>query len=72
MAGPVLGAGARFGMTMAEVKAVVTGGQGRPWVEKGWKLIKNICYASQLAVHDHQKSHFYSREAVQCEVSTKK
>ena len=46
MAGPVLGAGARFGMTMAEVKAVVTGGQGRPWVEKGWKLIKNICLST--------------------------
>ena len=46
MTGPVLGAGARFGMTMAEVKAVVTGGQGRPWVEKGWKLIKNIFHAS--------------------------
>ena len=57
MAGPVLGAGARFGMTMAEVKAVVTGGQGRPWVEKGWKLIKNIFHAS-LAVHDQKNTFF--------------
>ena len=62
MAGPVLGAGARFGMTMAEVKAVVTGGQGRPWVEKGWKLIKNIFHASQLAVHDHQKEYIFIPE----------
>ena len=58
MAGPVLGGGDRFGMTMAEVKAVVTGGQGRPSVEKGWKLIRNTFHASQLAVHDHRKITF--------------